>query len=137
MTVFDNYEISPCRRFEEPDSPGKFYFEVCEPHEADVWTLYGHVNGEGVQAIGDFDTREHAEEVFFRITGLKFTGSYTADAHLRLMHNAAKLLDALIALRDQVTSYGLHEPELQAPFMPEDTLKCVEHAIAEATGEAP
>jgi hypothetical protein len=23
---FDNYEISPCRRYEEPDRPGKFYF---------------------------------------------------------------------------------------------------------------
>jgi hypothetical protein len=31
MKVFDNYEISPCHRYEEPDSPGNYYFEVCEP----------------------------------------------------------------------------------------------------------
>jgi len=51
MKPFDNYEISPCRRYEEPDSPGKSYFEVCAPEEADVWTLYGHVAGEGAHAI--------------------------------------------------------------------------------------
>ena len=73
MKVYDNYEISPCRRYEEPDSPGKFYFVPCEPHEADVWTLYGHINREGVEAIGDFATREHAEEVFARITGRPYT----------------------------------------------------------------
>jgi hypothetical protein len=70
MKVFDNYEISPCKRYEETGSPGKFYFEVCEPKEAEVWTLYGHVNGEGVQAIGDFINRDNAEETFFRITGV-------------------------------------------------------------------
>ena len=32
MKVYDNYEISPCTRTEEPDKPGHFYFEVCEPH---------------------------------------------------------------------------------------------------------
>jgi hypothetical protein len=100
MKAFDNYEISPCRRYEEPDSPGKFYFEVCEPDEADVWTLYGHVNGQGVQAIGDFPNRENAEEVFFGITGLKFTGSYKADAHLRIMHAGQRLLTALKELAE-------------------------------------
>jgi hypothetical protein len=69
---FDGYEISPCLRFEEPDSPDRYYFEPCEPHAADVWTLYGHVAGEGVHAIGDFDAREHAEEVFARITGRRY-----------------------------------------------------------------
>src|SRR5438552_204352 len=92
LTVYDNYEISPCKRFEEPDFPGKFYFEVCEPEEADLWTLYGHITGQGVEAIGDFVRREAAEEVFFRITGLKFTGSYKADAHLRVMHAGPILL---------------------------------------------
>ena len=115
MKVFDNYEISPCKRYEEPDSPGKFYFEVCEPHEADVWTLYGHINGEGVQAIGDFATREHAEEVFFRITGLKFTGSYGADAHLRVMHAGPKLLEALIAASDWIDAQlGKSRTQIQA-----------------------
>jgi hypothetical protein len=94
MKVYDNYEISPCRRYEEPDSPGKFYFEPCEPHEADVWTLYGHINREGVEAIGDFATREHAEEVFRRITGIPFAGSREVMARLKVMHAAPKLLEA-------------------------------------------
>lgn len=95
LKVFDNYEINPCRRFEEPDSPGRFYFEPCEPAEADVWTLYGHIDGQGVEAIGDFPTAADAEEIYFRITGQPFTGSYEADARLRLMHAAARLLEAL------------------------------------------
>lgn len=48
---------------------------ICEPVEdadADMWTLYGHVPGHGVEAIGDFRTREHAEEVFARITGRRY-----------------------------------------------------------------
>ena len=102
MKVFDNYEISPCHRYEEPDSPGEFYFEVCEPEEADVWTLYGHINGEGVQAIGDFSKREYAEEVFERITGIPFTGSYKAEAHLRIMHAGPRLLDVLSVLLRQI-----------------------------------
>jgi hypothetical protein len=95
MKPYDNYEISPCRRYEEPDSPGKFYFEVCEPHEADVWTLYGHITGEGVQAIGDFSKREYAEETYQRITGIPFTGSHKAEARLRIMHTGPKLMEAL------------------------------------------
>ncbi len=95
MKPFDNYEISPCRRYEEPDSPGKFYFEVCEPDESDVWTLYGHMPGEGVQAIGDFATRGDAEEVFQRITGIPFAGTCEVSARLRLMHAGPKLLEAL------------------------------------------
>jgi hypothetical protein len=68
-TPYDGYEIEPCTRHEEPDKPGCYFFEPCEPHEADVWTLYGHIPGAGVEAIGDFSTREAAEEVYARITG--------------------------------------------------------------------
>src|SRR5262245_34603464 len=93
MKVYDNYEINPCRRYEEPHSPGKFYYEFCKPKEADVWTLYGHIDGEGVQAIGDFSTQEAAEQVYSRITGQPFTGSYQADARLRLMHAGRDLLE--------------------------------------------
>lgn len=69
---FDDYEIHPCRRFQEPDDPQRFYFEVCEPHEADVWTLYGHIPSQGVDAIGDFSSREFAEEIYARITGRSY-----------------------------------------------------------------
>jgi hypothetical protein len=66
---FDDYEIQPCRRYIDMDDRQVAFVEPCEPSEADFWTLYGHVAGEGVHTIGDFDTRQHAEEVFARITG--------------------------------------------------------------------
>jgi len=135
MKVYDNYEISPCRRYEEPESPGKFTFEVCEPHEADVWTIYGHITNEGVQAIGDFANRQVAEEVFFHITGLKFTGSYKADAHLRVMHTRPKLLEALDYLLTQTVDmdlkYGITLSEGE-----QDARAKALAAIAEATGRA-
>jgi hypothetical protein len=96
MKVYDNYEISPCKRMLDSDVyPAKEYIEVCEEHEAEFWTLYGHIDGEGVQAIGDFCTREAAEQVYSRITGQPFTGSYQADARLRVMHAGPVLLAAL------------------------------------------
>ena len=73
--VYDAYEISPCIRLEEPDHPGRFYFETCDPHEATVWTLYGHIPGAGVEAIGDFDTFDHAADVYARITGRPYVSS--------------------------------------------------------------
>jgi hypothetical protein len=66
---FDDYEIQPCRRYIDMDQPHVAFVEPCEPSEADFWTLYGHIPGEGAQAVGDFDTRKHAEEVYARITG--------------------------------------------------------------------
>ena len=128
MKVFDNYEISPSTRFEEPDAPGKFYYEVCEPEEADVWTLYGHINGEGVQAIGDFSKREYAEEVFERITGIPFTGSYAADAHLRIMHAGPKLLEALRTVSEWINAQHFVQRAL--------IQETIRRAIAEATGRA-
>jgi hypothetical protein len=71
---FDAYEIQPCHRYFDIDEPDIAFVEPCEPYVADFWTVYGHIPGEGVQAIGDFDTSEHAEEVFARITGQRYTG---------------------------------------------------------------
>jgi len=72
---FDAYEIQPCHRYFDIDEPDIAFVEPCEPYQADFWTVYGHIPGEGVQAIGDFDTREHAEEVFARITGRSYNES--------------------------------------------------------------
>ena len=94
MKVYDNYEISPCKRMLDSDPyPPEESIEVCEEHEAQFWTLYGHIDGEGVQAIGDFRTREAAEQVYSRITGQPFTDSYQADARLRVMHAGRDLLE--------------------------------------------
>lgn len=128
MKAFDNYEISPCRRYEEPESSGKFYFEVYEPLEADVWTLYGHVNGEGVQAIGDFATRAHAEETFFGITGIEFTGSYEAEAHVRIMHAGPKLMETLKNASEWIDAQHFVQRTL--------IQETIRQAIAEATGRA-
>ena len=137
LHVYDNYEISPCRRYEEPDSPGKFYFEVCDPHEADVWTLYGHITGEGVDAIGDFASREAAEETYFRITGVKFSGSNTADTHLRVAHAGPKLLAALLALAATARTFrNVPEGVQQWTSIDDDALEGAFAAIDEATGRA-
>lgn len=63
MNKFDNYEIHPCREDENHS------VEQCEPEDAHFWTVYGHIEGEGIEAIGDFKTFEHAKEVYSKITG--------------------------------------------------------------------
>ena len=133
MEVYDNYEISPCKRYEEPDSPGKFFFEVCEPDEADVWTLYGHISGEGVQAIADFGTREYAEETFQRITGIPFAGPRLVAARLRVMHAGQKLLEALDYLLAQTVNMGL-KYGITLSEGEEDARTKALSALAEATG---
>ncbi len=90
--VYDNYEISGCWKIGDgADS----YIETCDEANAQFWTLYGHMDGAGVEAIGNFISRAAAEEVYYRITGQPFTASYEADARLRLMHAAQVLLAAL------------------------------------------
>jgi hypothetical protein len=94
--VYDNYEISGCLRLDDagiPDPSGK-YTETCDDSEAEFWTLYGHIKGEA-EAIGDFNSREAAEEIYYRITGQEFTNARETDGRLRLMHAAPKLLQAL------------------------------------------
>jgi hypothetical protein len=78
-TPFDAYEIHAMKRLacqgqeEEPVGPVIDDCEQVPDDQAEFWSLFGHIPGEGVLAIGDFDTREHAEEVFARITGHPFT----------------------------------------------------------------
>ena len=131
MKVYDNYEISPCRRLDDaglPDPNGLIY-EVCEPDEADVWTLYGHIPGEGVEAIGDFATREDAEEAFQRITGIPFGGHDEVEARVRLMHSGPRLLGAAKEARRFVGRYQNGNDNLA--YQLADLLDSI---IAEATG---
>ena len=53
---FDGYEIHPVRESAN-------YMTQCEPEEADYWTLYGHYNTGGLEAIGDFKSEESAQEI--------------------------------------------------------------------------
>ncbi|WP_152053053.1 hypothetical protein [Tautonia marina] len=99
MKPYDNYEISGCQTLDGaglPDPDGSITV-VCDDDEAQFWTLYGHIEGEGVEAIGDFSSREAAEATYFRITGQPFPGSYQCDAHIRRMHLAR---EAFALLRD-------------------------------------
>jgi len=63
---FDDYEVHGVREFD--DGHGR-YCEQVPDEQAEFWSLYGHIPGQGVDCIGDFKTREHAEEVLARITG--------------------------------------------------------------------
>ena len=130
MKVFDNYEIGSCLRIDDaglPD-PNSLSFEVCEPDEADVWTLYSHITGEGAEAIGDFATREYAQEVFQRITGIPFAGTYEVAARLRVMHAGPKLLGNLRAASEWIdTQHFVRRTDIQ---------QTIRQAIAEATGRA-
>ena len=40
--------------------------------DAESWGVFGHIPGEGLVFIGDFETRERAEEVYARITGRRY-----------------------------------------------------------------
>jgi hypothetical protein len=68
-TRFDEYEVHGVREFD--DGNGK-YCEQVPDDEAIFWSLYGHIPGQGVDCIGNFKTREFAEEVYARITGRRY-----------------------------------------------------------------
>jgi hypothetical protein len=101
LKVYDNYEISGCAK----SSEYPYEVEQVNDPEAQFWTLFGHLHGEGVEAIGDFATCEHAEEVYSRITGLRYTGANEAD-RLRVMHAGPMLLDALTYFFNIMHDYG-------------------------------
>jgi hypothetical protein len=88
---FDAYEIHPCHEHENG-------VEQCEPHEAHFWTLYGHIPGAGVEAIGDFRTKELAEEVLYRITG-RIDGKPEAPELLDALRECAFALESAAHLR--------------------------------------
>jgi hypothetical protein len=65
-TAFDLYEIHGIKEYDESNNP---WCEQVSDDEADFWSLFGHIPGQGLDCIGDFKTREHAEEIYARITG--------------------------------------------------------------------
>ncbi len=75
---FDDYEIHGIRRFivpvggEEGELSPRQYEEHVPDAEAEFWSLFGHIPGRGLECIGDFETRAHAEQVFARITGRRY-----------------------------------------------------------------
>ena len=62
LIPFDTYEIHGCKEYCNA-------VEQVAEEEAQFWSLYGHIPGQGLECIGDFKTRNHAEEVLSRIIG--------------------------------------------------------------------
>ena len=75
-TRFDAYEVHGVREFD--DGNGK-YCEQVPDEEAEFWSLYGHIPGQGVDCIGNFKTRDAAEEIYARITGRRYGQPRTPD----------------------------------------------------------
>ncbi len=65
-TPFDAYEIHGIRAY---GRGRRRYYEQVPDSEAQSWSLFGHIPGQGLDCIGDFATRQQAEEVYARITG--------------------------------------------------------------------
>lgn len=66
---FDAYEIHGVREYGRGKS---CYCEQVADSEAEFFSLYGHIPGQGIECIGDFKTRQLAEEVYARITGKRY-----------------------------------------------------------------
>jgi hypothetical protein len=70
--IFDDNEIHGFREYWGAPFGQRRYCEQVSDEEAQFWSLYGHIPGQGLECIGDFKTREHAEEAYARITGRRY-----------------------------------------------------------------
>ena len=66
---FDAFEIHGVREFREA---GMAWCEQVADTEAQFWSIYGHIPGEGFVCIGNFKTRRYAEEVYARLRGCMY-----------------------------------------------------------------
>lgn len=59
--IIDDFEISPvvCAEIDK----GHQYWDVCEPHEADMWSVYVHIKEGGRQCIADCENEITAEQL--------------------------------------------------------------------------
>lgn len=55
----DGLEIHPVRELTDEDD-GSSYCEQCEPHEAQFWSVYGHLKEGGVLCLEDFPSETEA-----------------------------------------------------------------------------
>lgn len=75
--IYDAYEIHPCLLLDangthvrNDDTTGLSY-EQCYEHDPNitVWTVYGHIPGQGLESISDHPTKEEAEKFLTIIKG--------------------------------------------------------------------
>jgi hypothetical protein len=78
-TRFDAYEIHGMKRLnccsgqeEEPAGTVIGDCEQVDDSQAEFWSLFGRIPGQGLDCVGDFASREHAEEMYARITGRRY-----------------------------------------------------------------
>ena len=77
-TRFDDYEVHGVREFKRG---AKGYCEQVPDEKSHFWSLYGHIPGRGLDCIGDFKSRDAAEEAYARITGRPYReGNPPADS---------------------------------------------------------
>ena len=66
FTQYDEYEINGCIIIGTETDGTQIIEAVPCPEKndrIDFWTVYGHISGEGVEAIADCATKEIAEEI--------------------------------------------------------------------------
>jgi hypothetical protein len=129
MKPFDSYEIHGVHEFNED---GRKICEQVPDDQASFWTLCGHIPGDGAMEIGDFDSREHAEEAFQRITGIPFAGTREVQDRVRVMHAGPRLLEALQDAREWIINGevdGVAFDELSV-------VDVLDAAVASVTGRA-
>ena len=56
---YDGLEIHPVCTIKEQD--GTTFEEICEPEEADMWSVYGHLKTGGIECFEDFTSLDIAE----------------------------------------------------------------------------
>ena len=104
-TPFDNYEVHGIRRFGRGKSR---HCEQVPDGEARFWSLFGHIPGQGLECIGDFESRALAEEVAARIT----RRHSALQGALSWVSTAAEDLDA--AIDGATTGFEAERSELAA-----------------------
>jgi len=67
----DGFEVQPVMYLQWNDGSGQRSMEVCEPWEADVWTVYAWKRGEGVQALFDLATKRQANAIMAKLERLE------------------------------------------------------------------
>lgn len=94
LTAYDAYDIHPVIRLRGKD--GQPCLEITgDPAEATLWSLYGHIPGEGLDCIGDFPRFADAARVYARITGHAWDGKAPVCTEARLAEALKLALQAL------------------------------------------
>lgn len=80
---FDAYEISPVFEIpnEDPSKPSHLVSVDLDrltktERRRVIWTLYGHIQGQGASQVGDMDTWDHCAAVYEGITGVRVPKKY-------------------------------------------------------------